>query len=107
MSREEFVFSKKAIVVVSVISVIGSNVVIGFMAALWLWRFSDQVKKETTDAAMVAAVSAVQTTIRPALDWQIAHQAGDNKMEGKINAEIEALKVRQDLLEERVNQVRR
>lgn len=88
MSREEVVFTKKAIVSVAVISVIASNVLIGAVAVLWLWRFSDALEQKTTAAATAAAVSAVETTIRPMRDDVIRH-----------GTSIEILKDRQDRIE--------
>lgn len=107
MSREEFVFSKKAIVVVSVISVIGSNIVVGFLAAMWLWNFSARMQAEVTDSATRAATIAIEASLRPALDKQIAHEASDEKTEGRLDARMDAMSERIKALEDRLNAQRR
>ncbi len=101
MSREEVVFTKRAIVAVSVISVIGSNIVMGFLAAMWIWRFSDQLKQETISVATEAAVAAVKETIRPMQDAAIKRDAQEEIRQKRTTDDIETLKARQERIEDR------
>ena len=96
MSREDLVFTKKAIVAVSVISVIASNVLIGAMAILWLWGFADKIEAKTTEAATKAAVAAAEKSIQPLNTEFQVHKATSDR-------DIESLKSKQAALESRIN----
>jgi hypothetical protein len=96
MSREDLVFTKKAIVVVAVISVLVSNIMIGFLGAMRFSHFSEEIKKSATEAATQAAVAGSEAAIRPFRDDQI-----------RLGQKVENLEKRQDKFDDRLTVVER
>ena len=96
MSREEFVFSKQAMVVVAVLSVLGSIAVGGLMIGLRMNGLEEQITVKATTAATAAAVAAVQTVVVPVKEQVIKHDALDDQRVKDIQARVERLEARLD-----------
>lgn len=79
MSREEMVFSKRAMMVVAVLSVLGAQLLGGFIAGLRTARAQDEVVQKATAAATAAAVAAVQTSVEPLKIEMARHEAMDDE----------------------------
>jgi Tfp pilus assembly protein FimT len=96
MSREEYVFSKKAMVVVAVLSVLGSVAMGGLMIGFRMNSIEGEITSKATLAATAAAVSAVQTVVVPVRESGVKHEALDDQRVADLKARIERIEERLD-----------
>lgn len=92
MSREDLVFTKKAIVVVAVLSVLGAVAVGGASAAWGLSRMRDDITTTATQAATAAAVAAAQAAIAPVREQLARHEAVDDGREQRLRQDVDEVR---------------
>jgi hypothetical protein len=96
MSREDLVFTKRAMVVVAVLAVIGSQVITGVLAGWRAAQMQDELVSRATAAATAAAVAAVQNSVLPLREWQAHHDGLDDARQAAVEARVTRCEKRLD-----------
>jgi hypothetical protein len=98
VSREDLVFTRRAIVVVAVLSVLGTVALGGGTAMVAVYRMRDEITLAATQAATTAAVAAAQGAIYPVREKVIGHEREDD-------ARVDDIKRRLGRLEDRLDRL--
>jgi hypothetical protein len=101
MSREDLVFTKRAMVTVAVLAVLGSQLITGVLTGLRLATAKEEMTGKATAAATAAAVAAVQTSVAPLEKWQAHHDGLDDARQAAVEQEQSRQAARLERLEQR------
>jgi cytoskeletal protein RodZ len=97
VSRDDLVFTRRALVVVAVLSTLGS---VGLAGAIVAWRTSQAIS--SIEAKADAAVERVATTLKLVELAQVKHEAKDDSREEALAGRVSRVEDRQDRLEGRL-----